>query len=77
MQGLLAETYERVGNWQQVESHYKRALVLTPKDYFLLDRGRAREVLALLADSSQSDTAFLRLALAEAALHSPELPLYT
>ena len=34
-------------------------------------------MLTLLANSSQSDTAFLRLALAKAALQSPDLPLYT
>jgi hypothetical protein len=43
---------------------------------FLLDRDRPQEVLTLLRDSSQSDTAFLRLALAKDALHSPDLPQY-
>jgi hypothetical protein len=43
---------------------------------FLLDRGRPAEVLPLLADHIQSDTAFLRLALAQAALHSPAAPGY-
>jgi tetratricopeptide (TPR) repeat protein len=85
VQGLLAETAERLGDWPEAEAHYRRALALTPKDNFLLvayadfllDRHRPEEVLPLLRDSAQSDTAFLRLALAKAALHSPDLPQYT
>jgi Tfp pilus assembly protein PilF len=85
LQGLCAETAERLGDWTQAEASYRKALALTPEDNFLqvayadflLDRNRPAEVLKLLANSSQSDTAFLRLALAKAALHSPELPLYT
>jgi tetratricopeptide (TPR) repeat protein len=85
VQGLLAETCERLGDWKQAELHYRRALALTPKDNylliayadFLLDRNRPAEVLPLLQNSVQSDTAFLRLALAKAALRSPDLPLYT
>jgi tetratricopeptide (TPR) repeat protein len=85
VQGLLAETSERLGDWNQAEVHYRKALALTPNDNFLLvayadfllDRNRPAEVLTLLQHSVQSDTAFLRLALAKAALHSPDLPLYT
>jgi tetratricopeptide (TPR) repeat protein len=85
LQGLLAESAERLGDWAQAEAHYRKALALTPEDNFLLvayadfllDRARPAEVLKLLANSSQSDTAFLRLALAKAALQSPDLPLYT
>jgi Tfp pilus assembly protein PilF len=85
LQGLLAETAERLGDWAQAETHYRKALNLTPEDNFLLvayadfllDRHRPAEVLTLLRNSSQSDTAFLRLALAKAALNSPDLPLYT
>jgi tetratricopeptide (TPR) repeat protein len=85
VQGLLAESAERLGNWQQAEEHYRQALTLTPKDNFLLvayadfllDRNRPAEVLMLLRSFSQSDTAFLRLALAKAALRSPDLALYT
>jgi Tfp pilus assembly protein PilF len=84
VQGLLAETAERLGVWTQAEDHYRKALALTPKDNFLLvayadfllDRNRPDEVLTLLRDSTQSDTAFLRLALAKAALHSPDLAQY-
>ncbi len=83
--GLLAETSERLGDWHQAEVHYRKALALTPKDNFLLtayadfllDRNRPAEVIPLLRYSVQSDTAFLRLALAKAALRSPDLPLYT
>jgi len=85
LQGLLAETAERLGEWALAEAHYQRALSLTPEDNFLqvayadflLDRHRPAEVLTLLRESRQSDTAFLRLALAKAALGSPEVPLYT
>jgi tetratricopeptide (TPR) repeat protein len=85
VQGLVAEAAERLGAWPLAESHYLRALKLMPKDNFLLvayadfllDRGRAAEVLPLLADHTQSDTAFLRLALAQSALHGPEVQRYT
>jgi tetratricopeptide (TPR) repeat protein len=85
VQGLLAEVCERLGDWPQAETHYRKALSFTPEDNFLLvayadfllDRNRPAEVLTLLRNSSQSDTGFLRLALAKAALHSPDLPLYT
>ena len=84
VQGLLAETCERLGDWPQAEDHYRQALAFTPKDNylqvgyadFLLDRNRPEEVLTLLRDSSQSDTAFLRLALAKAMLRSADLPQY-
>jgi tetratricopeptide (TPR) repeat protein len=84
VEGLLAETSERLGDWDQAELHYRKALALTPRDNFLLiayadfllDRNRPAEVLPLLQYSVQSDTAFLRLALAKAALRSPDLPLY-
>ena len=85
VQGLLAESFERLGDWTSAEAHYRKALTYTPDDNFLLvayadfllDRHRPREVLALLADHTQSDTAFLRLALAQAALKSPDTSRYT
>jgi len=85
VQGMLAETNERLGNWSQAEDCYRKALSFTPEDNFLLvayadfllDRNRPAEVLPLLRGSAQSDTAFLRLALAKAALHSPDVALYT
>jgi hypothetical protein len=85
VQGLLAETAERLGDWPLAETHYLDALKILPQDNFLLvayadfllDRGRPKEVLPLLAGHAQSDTAFLRLALAESALHSNEAQRYT
>jgi len=85
VQGLLAESAERLGDWPQAESRYRNALKLLPQDNFLLvayadfllDRGRPREVLPLLAAHTQSDTAFLRIALAQQALQSVQLPRYT
>jgi Tfp pilus assembly protein PilF len=80
LHGLMAETAERLGDWPLAESEYREALRWLPQDNFLLvayadfllDRGRPQEVLPLLADHTQSDTAFLRVALAQAALHSPD-----
>jgi len=82
--GLSAEAAERLGAWTRAEEQYRKALELEPGDNFLLvayadlllDRGRPREVLALLGAHSQSDTAFLRLALAKAALRDPDAPRY-
>jgi tetratricopeptide (TPR) repeat protein len=85
IQGLIAENAERLGDWSAAEAHYLNALKLEPQDNFLLvayadfllDRGRPREVLSLLANHTQSDTAFLRLALAESLLHSDQIQRYT
>jgi len=83
--GLSAEAAERLGDWPLAETHYQAALKLVPRDNFLLvayadfllDRSRPREVLGLLANSVQSDTAFLRIVLAQAALKSPDTARYT
>jgi len=83
--GLEAESAERLGDWPLAEHEYLAALKLQPLDNFLLvayadfllDRSRPREVLPLLADHVQSDTAFLRLALAQFALHSDLAQRYT
>jgi tetratricopeptide (TPR) repeat protein len=85
VQGLFAESAERLGDWGLAESHYRKALEILPQDNFLLvayadfllDRSRPQEVLPLLANHAQSDTAFLRLALAQAALHSDQVQRYT
>ena len=85
LQGLTAEAAERLGDWPLAEESYKAALKQLPQDNFLLvayadfllDRGRYREVPPLLADHVQSDTAFLRIALAQAALHAPDAARYT
>jgi tetratricopeptide (TPR) repeat protein len=82
--GLLAESRERLGDWAGAEVDYRKALAYTPDDNFLLvayadlllDRHRPAEVLTLLADFAQSDTAYLRLALAHAALKTPEAARY-
>jgi tetratricopeptide (TPR) repeat protein len=84
LEGLQAEGSERLGDWPQAEQHYRKALSYTPEDNFLLvayadfllDRQRPAEVLPLLAGHEQSDTAFLRIALAQGALGSPDLPRY-
>jgi Tfp pilus assembly protein PilF len=81
LSGLMAETAERLGDWSAVESRYRDALLATPQDNFLLvayadfllDRGRPQEVLTLLKGHEQSDTAFLRIVLAQAAVHSADL----
>jgi Tfp pilus assembly protein PilF len=85
IEGLIAEAAERLGDWPLAEAHYRAALQLLPHDNFLLvayadfllDRGRPAEVLPLLADHFQSDTAFLRVALAQTALHSADAARYT
>jgi Tfp pilus assembly protein PilF len=85
IEGLIAEAAERLGDWPLAEAHYRSALQLLPHDNFLLvayadfllDRGRPGEVLPLLADHFQSDTAFLRVALAQTALRSPDASRYT
>ncbi|HTQ00257.1 MAG TPA: hypothetical protein VMN56_13090 [Casimicrobiaceae bacterium] len=84
IEGLLAEGSERLGRFDDAETHHRRALALAPGDNFLLvayadfllDRGRAKEVLPLLADHVESDTAYLRLALAQSALHTPDASRY-
>jgi Tfp pilus assembly protein PilF len=85
VQGLMAESAERLGDWPLAEAHYLAALKVMPRDNFLLvayadfllDRGRPAQVLALLADHAQSDTAFLRLALAQSALHTADATRYS
>ena len=84
VEGLIAESAERLGDWEQAEQHYRKALAYAPQDNFLLvayadfllDRHRPREVLSLLAGHEQSDTAFLRIALAQADLGSADLARY-
>jgi tetratricopeptide (TPR) repeat protein len=85
IEGLIAESDERLGDWPGAEAHYLEALKLQPQDNFLLvayadfllDRGRPREVLPLLSAHAQSDTAFLRLALAQSLLQSDQTQRYT
>jgi len=71
----LAELDERAGVAGAAESHYRAALALDADDPyllgawsdFLLARGRAAEVLPLLAGLRRSDPLLLRTALAEKA----------
>ncbi len=68
----LAEIEERRGEFVAAESAFKQALALNVADVyllsayadFLLDRGRAADVLSLLQDRGRADVLLLRLALA-------------
>lgn len=85
IQGLLAETAERLGEWKQANAHFEKALEFTPHDNFtlvnyadlLLYLHQPEKVLRLLNDDQQSDTAFLRITLAHQQMHSPDLARYT
>ncbi len=77
---LLAEMAERLGRHAAAEAHFRDALGADPEDAyllaayadFLLERGRAREVLPLLAKRTGADALLLRHALALSALGSPD-----
>lgn len=79
IEGLMADTAKRLGKMKEADAHYRKALQLTPGDNFLLadygdfllDRGRPRAAARLVRDYTQSDTSFMRLVFAEAALGSP------
>lgn len=68
----LAEIEERRGDWAAAESAFREAQALGRPDVyllaaqadFLLDRGRAAEVLTLLKDRGRADVLLLRLAMA-------------
>jgi tetratricopeptide (TPR) repeat protein len=70
---LAAEIAARRGDTAAAEAHFREARALDAHDAylmgayadFLLDQGRAREVVPLLADSVKNDALLLRLALAE------------
>ena len=76
----LAEIEERRGRFAEAEAAFRAALALGLPDVyllsayadFLLDRGRAAEVLALLKDSERSDLLLLRLAIAGKATGAPQ-----
>lgn len=80
MRGLMADAARYVGDAARADREFRSALQLTPGDNFLiadyadylLDHGRAREVLALTRGYGQSDTSFLRQVLAEQVLGLPQ-----
>jgi len=69
---LLGEMAARLGRPDVAEAHFRAALALDPQDSyllgayadFLLERGRAPEVIALLKDKTQADALLLRQAIA-------------
>lgn len=79
VQGLMADTAARMGKTEVADAHFKKALQWTPGDNFLLadygefllDQGRAKEAMALVENDRPSDTSFLVLVTAEAALGLP------
>jgi tetratricopeptide (TPR) repeat protein len=82
IEGLMADTASRTGDLAAADAHYRKALQMTPGDNFLLadygefllDQGRAKEALALVAADTTSDTSFLVRVAAEVALGSPAAP---
>lgn len=80
IQTRLAEMAWRAGDLAAAERHFRRGLALGVDDNFLLaayadfllERGRAAEVMPLLGKWSRSDTLLLRLALAARVLKRPE-----
>lgn len=77
---MAAETAERLGD-PSVEQRYREALAVDGADPYLLgawsdwllDQGRAQEVVALLRDRTRIDPLLLRLALAEQAVGDSHL----
>jgi Tfp pilus assembly protein PilF len=75
---LAAEIAGRRGDVAAAQLHFREALALDAHDAylmgayadFLLDQGRAREIVPLLAAKSQNDVLLLRLALAKQALRN-------
>jgi hypothetical protein len=76
----LAEMSLRLGNAKQAEEHFRAAYFEPVNDQFLLgaysdfllDQGRADEVIPLLVDWFRSDILLLRLAIAEKTLKAPK-----
>jgi Tfp pilus assembly protein PilF len=77
---LLGEMAARLGRLDAAEAHFREAHALDGADSyllgayadFLLDRGRAAEVLALLKDKTQADALLLRYAIASKAAGRPD-----
>ena len=70
--GLQADAAKRLGRAGAAETAFRHALDLTPGDNFLLadyadfllDQGRPQDAYDLVASDTQSDTSYLRMALA-------------
>jgi tetratricopeptide (TPR) repeat protein len=85
VEGLLADTAARLGNYAAADRHYRAALQWTPGDNFLLadyadfllDRHEPAAVKQLLVGYEASDTSFLRIVFAECALHDARAGLDT
>lgn len=81
VQGLMADTAKRLGDIKAANTHYRKALQLTPGDNFLLadyadfllDQGRPKAAAELVKGYTQSDTSFMRLVFAKEALGSPDV----
>jgi tetratricopeptide (TPR) repeat protein len=79
LETLLGKTAERMGDRQRAEAHFQEARRLGPHDAyllgtyadFLLDHGRAGEVVALLREETRVDGLLLRLSLAEQEIGAP------
>ncbi len=75
---IQAELAERMGRFADAERYYRLALLASADAYtkgayadFLLDRGRAPEVIKLLEREQRADPLFLRLTLAYQASRDP------
>jgi tetratricopeptide (TPR) repeat protein len=79
---LLAEMAARIGDDDAADGYFRKAMAAgEPDSYllgayadFLLDRGRASEVVKLLKDKGRIDALLLRYAIALKAVKSPEAP---
>lgn len=79
LQGLIADTAARMGKTDEADAHFRKALEWTPGDNFLLadygsfliDQGRYKDAIKLIGSDLQSDTSFLVVVRAEAAMGAP------
>jgi tetratricopeptide (TPR) repeat protein len=79
---LLGEMAARLGRGAAAETHFREALTLDANDSyllgawadFLLDTGRAGEVVALLKDKTAADALLLRYAIAAKTSGMPDAP---
>ncbi|MEW6682980.1 MAG: hypothetical protein AB1451_08660 [Nitrospirota bacterium] len=78
---VLAEMADRLGKVAAADAYFRQAMALGLRDSYLvgayadylLDQGRARDVVALLKDETRADGLLMRLTLAEQALGAPSL----